>query len=164
VLCTYLGSSAWRGRASGRGTHGSPSTSLCAVADLQVQQQSRLAEQLDLLAVAVRSTGVARESELARMDVFCVARSRRGQGFIGAVAPPSIGRGTPTTQTIGGRGEGRGEAAGGADVVLEPMHFSGERETYPFQGRETKETGVACDTMRVGLYCSLYCFIWASVC
>nr|ACR33896.1 unknown [Zea mays] len=28
---TYLGSNAWRGRASGRGTHGSPSsTSLCA--------------------------------------------------------------------------------------------------------------------------------------
>jgi hypothetical protein len=67
--------------------------------------------------------------------VFCVARKRRGQGFIGAVAPPSIGRGTPTTQTIGGRGEGRGEAAGGADVVLEPMHFSGE--TYePIHSRE----------------------------
>jgi hypothetical protein len=49
-------------------------SSLCAVADLQVQQQSKRVcetEQLDLLAVAVSSTGVARRaSELARMDVL----------------------------------------------------------------------------------------------
>jgi hypothetical protein len=48
--------------------------SVCAVADLQVQQQSKRVcetEQLDLLAVAVSSTGVARRaSELARMDVL----------------------------------------------------------------------------------------------
>jgi hypothetical protein len=41
------------------------STTLCAVADLQVQQQSKRVcetEQLDLLAVALSSTGVARRA------------------------------------------------------------------------------------------------------
>ncbi|XP_020397294.1 poly(U)-specific endoribonuclease-B [Zea mays] len=56
------------------------STTLCAVADLQVQQQSKRVcetEQLDLLAVALSSTGVARR---ASKD-GCVLQTTNIQGY-----------------------------------------------------------------------------------
>jgi hypothetical protein len=143
-------------------------SSLCAVADLQVQQQSKRVcetEQLDLLAVAVSSTGVARRASEDGCVLCCQKQERPRIYRRRCATKHRPGNGNPTNQTIGGRGKGRGGEKRRAVRTLfcSPCTFQG-RPHLSIPGRETKETGVACDTMRVGLYCSLYYFIWASVC